>query len=278
MSNDTDSNLVHSSLMASRYRKVDHYHAKAISNIFLNFCVSSIKRRHTCRLPRMRLRNSFVFILISNRIFLSHGFSLFSSNVVKLIKAQQPTLATRCRAGMDRSSFLDRAKRALIGTISSSIPVAIKPTNAIEFVPASPYFSGSYQDAVEILYAQRLAVDNIANVIYDGNMEEAGFKVMQLSAQTRAAGKIILDYFQQQMSGRGDSIILLRFLSCQKKFSNLLDLCDECGITLQNTLKGKLGVTAAAQIKSSKVLDETMSAYDDFLLDVMAVEKELFHQ
>lgn len=126
------------------------------------------------------------------------------------------------------------------------------------------------------MQAQRIAVDNIANVIQDGNIEEAGFKVMQLNAQTRAAGKIMLDSYQEQISGKGDNnILLLRYLSCQKKFAILLDVCDECDAAVQNALKGKLGATAAAQIKSSKVVDEIKSAYDDFLMDVETLEKEL---
>ena len=163
------------------------------------------------------------------------------------------------------------AQKLIIGAVIS-IP---NLTNAIEFVPASPFFSGTYQDAVEIMNAQRIAVENIANVIQDGNIEEAGFKVMQLNAQTRAAGKIMLDYYQEQISGKGDNIILLRFLSCKKKFAILVDVCDECDAAVQNTLKGKLGVTAAAQIKSSIVVDEIKSAYDDFLMDAKTLENDL---
>jgi hypothetical protein len=198
-------------------------------------------------------------------------------------KAQQPfATLRRYTAAMDRSSFLDKATGLIIGTnfpgttiAATTISSLPNPTNAIEFVPASPFFSGTYQDAVEIMYAQRIAVDNIANVIQDGNIEEAWFKVMQLNAQTKTAGKIILDCYQQQISGKGDNIILLKFLSCQKKFAILLDLCDECGDALQNP-KGKLGATAAAtQIKSSKVVDEIKSAYDDFITDAKSLENEL---
>ena len=199
------------------------------------------------------------------------------------LKPQQPLeVLRRYTAAMDRSSFLDKATGLFIGTMipgtaitATTISSFPTPTNAIEFVPASPFYSGTYQDAVEIMYTQRIAVDNIANVIQDGNIDEAGFKVMQLNAQTKAAGKIILDSYQQHISGKGDNIILLRFLSCQKKFAILLDLCDECSDALQNTLKGKLGATAAAQIKSSKVVDEIKSAYDDFLMDAKSLENEL---
>lgn len=168
---------------------------------------------------------------------------------------------------VDRSSFL---QHYLFG--ASTIIVLPNPATAIEFVPASPSFNRSYQDAVEIVYAQRLAVDNILTVINDGNLEEAGFKIMQLAAQTRTGGKIILDTVQELISKSGDSVTLLRFLSCQKKFAILLDLCDECGTSMERALKGKLGTTTAAQIKTSSVVAETKTAYDDFLVDLKMIE------
>ena len=156
-------------------------------------------------------------------------------------------------------------------TISSQ-PI---PTNAIEFVPPSPYFTGTYQSAIEIVYAQRAAVDNIDKVITDGKLDEAAFKVMQLSAQTRMGGKIILDTFQEKIALSKDSssdVTLLRFLDCQKKFVTLLDLSDEFEISLQSALKGKLGSTTAAQMKMLSLVDETKHSFDDFLLDVKMIE------
>ena len=152
---------------------------------------------------------------------------------------------------------------------------------AIDFVPASPYFSGTYKDAVEIIYTQRIAVDNIASVVEEGNIAEAGFKAMQLAAQIRTAGKIILDAYQEKISStssgaNNNNILLLRFLSCQKKLAILLDQCDDCQTSLQNAMKGKLGLsTAAQQLRLTKVVDETKSAYDDFLRDIQAYENAL---
>jgi len=204
---------------------------------------------------------------------------------------------------MSRSSFLEQVTSYIIGATITTTTSVLLPniSNAIEFVPASPNFLGTYQDAVEIMYAQRLAVDNIGTVLNDGNVDEAGFKVMQLNAQTRMAGKIILDTFQENLgrsvskggggsrsggrigtNGSDDSIMLLRFLSCQKKFATLLDLCDDCGVSLQNVLKVKgngggsvVGAKAAVQkIKVLSVVEETKSAYDDFLGDLKSFEEE----
>ena len=235
----------------------------------------------------MRLCIPFAFILIiSGKFSLIHGFSP-STRKVDESKTQQPSFATlrRHTAAMDRSSFLDKATGLIIGTIIPGTTIAAttisslpNPTNAIEFVPASPFFSGTYQDAVEIMYAQRIAVDNIANVIQDGNIEEAWFKVMQLNAQTKTAGKIILDSYQQQIYGKGDNIILLKFLSCQKKFAILLDLCDECGDSLRRSCTSRASFITcffADGTENSRVVDEIKSAYDDFLTDAKSLENEL---
>lgn len=173
---------------------------------------------------------------------------------------------------MGRPSFL---RKALISVMT--IPVSAK---AIEFVPSSPFFTGTYQDAVDIMYTQRVALDNIASVINDGNMEEANFKLMQLAAQTRVGGTIILDTIQEQISNKSgsDSLILLRYLACQKKLAVLLDLSDECGTSLQSAMKGRLGATAAAQVKTLSIVNDVKGAYDDFLMDVKAVEGSIVRQ
>jgi len=180
------------------------------------------------------------------------------------------------KSTMNRSYFIEHA---IMSSLTTTIATHPTPSNAIEFVPPSPSFLYTYKDAVEIIQTQRLAVDNILNVIKDGSIDEAGFKVMQLSAQTRTAGKIILDTFQENMSSSKNSsssdssITLLRFLSLQKKFSILIDLCDECEDTLQIALKGKSGVTAAVQLKALKVVDDIKSSYDDFLHELTSFEE-----
>lgn len=170
---------------------------------------------------------------------------------------------------LDRDAFLRQISACIFPTTAAVTGIASfsVPTEAIEFVPASPSYQGTYQDAMEILSSQRLAVDNISEVISNGNLDEAGFKAMQLSVQIRTAGKIVLDSFQERSSAR-NSANLLRFLACQKKFVTLLDLCDEFSVTLVNSMAGKLGVVSVAQIKLIPVLDEVKNAYDDFLLEI----------
>lgn len=179
---------------------------------------------------------------------------------------------------VDRPSFLRNA----FGCFFTTASVTAKPISAkaIDFTPSSPFFTGTYQDALDIMYTQRVALDNIASVINDGNIEEANFKLMQLAAQTRMAGTIILDAIQEQISNKpgSNSIILLRYLACQKKLAVLLDLCDECGTSLQSAIKGRLGATAVAQVKILSIVSETKGSYDDFLMDVKTVEDSIVQQ
>ena len=114
---------------------------------------------------------------------------------------------------MDRLRFLQHIGTTPIGTIT----ITTFSSNTIKFAPPSPNFSGTYQDGVKIIRAQRLAVDNIVDVINYGNIEEAGFQIMQLQSQTHIAGEIILDTIQENISfnkNSKDGVILLRFLSC----------------------------------------------------------------
>ena len=86
-----------------------------------------------------------------------------------------------------------------------------------------------------------------------------------------------MDTIQDQISNKpgGDPIILLRYLACQKKLTVLLDLCDECGTSLQSAIKGRLGATAVSQVKILSIVSETKGSYDDFLMDVKTVEDSI---
>lgn len=146
-------------------------------------------------------------------------------------------------------------------------------SNAVEFVPASPSFQGTLADAEEIISAQRLALNNIADVIRQGDIDEAGFKIMQLISQTKVGGEITLATFQEQLPSKG-STALLRYQSCQKKFVYLMESFDDCKIAYENALKGKLGSTAAAQLKLLSIIDTSKSLYDEFLLELNLFKSE----
>ena len=208
-----------------------------------------------------------------------HNGSAYSPSRRTFIK-RHPSSICEDDVLINRSEFIVKNVKSIFAASAlAAQALNIPPCNAIiEFVPASPYFSGTYNDAIDIMYAQRLAVDNIINVINAGNLEEAGFKIMQLNAQTRTAGKIILETLQENMTKGSDSILLLRYLTCQKKFGTLIDLCDECGDALSIAIKkGKSDTTAttASVIKTLNVVEDTKSAYDDFLAELQIFENAI---
>lgn len=169
------------------------------------------------------------------------------------------------------TKFSSESRRFFLNTMLLGFPSI---SNAIEFVPASPSFQGTLTDAEEIISSQRLALNNIADVIRQGDIDEAGFKIMQLIAQTKMGGEIILATFQEQLPKKG-STALLRYQSCQKKFVYLTESFDDCKLAYENALKGKLGSTAAAQLKLLSIIDTSKNLYDEFLLEVNLFKSEV---
>ena len=103
---------------------------------------------------------------------------------------------------LPRKDFLRRIIISSTAIITTQLlPSSKHAAHAIEFVPASPSFSYTYKDAMDIFHAQRRACYNIITVIANGDLNEAGFKLMQVTAQTRMGGKIILEELQ---SGNGN--------------------------------------------------------------------------
>merc|ERR1712130_813386 len=97
----------------------------------------------------------------------------------------------------------------------------------------------SKNDALDVLLTQRIALDNIAMVITNGNLEEAQFKSKQLIDQTRMAGTTIFqgtnsnNDSSSSSSSINDSILQLQLLS---KFVTVMDLCDEIETSLKLAL------------------------------------------
>ena len=123
----------------------------------------------------------------------------------------------------------------------------------------------SFNDAMDILTSQRIACDDIINVISDGNLNEAVFKIKQLNAQTKLGGKMVLESIQANttLTYKNGKIVAaataatttdvaistVKYLQCQDKFTTLLDLCGDCETQMEMTLKGKYGATAPAQMR-----------------------------
>ena len=147
-------------------------------------------------------------------------------------------------------------------------------SNSIEFVPASPFYSGSYDDGREILQTQRLALDNMGTVLENGNLAEAGFKVQQLNSQAKAGWAIVLRGLQSQMRKQDGNQAILRVLSCQKRFNYLLELIEALDDSLSNLIRKSSGDgdTTSARSSCMTLVNEAKGAYDAFLQELQNAE------
>lgn len=202
---------------------------------------------------------------MANRLRLLIVFVVIEASV-----AFEVTLLPReTKKTLGRSTFLRRCRDACLLSPSFAAATAVAPV-VFSPQPALAVFEGvSFDDAMDNLKAQRLACDNIRDVVSNANLPEARFKIRQLNAQTAATGKVVLRSLQQRSS---DPVSMVRYLKCQEKFSVLQDLCGECEILMERALRGDLGAIAVAQIKILSVVEDTGGAFDDFLAEVSNIE------
>ena len=131
-------------------------------------------------------------------------------------------------------------------------------------------------NALDVLLTQRIALDNIAMVITNGNLEEAQFKSKQLIDQTRLAGTTL---FQEASNNNNksinSSILQLRLLP---KFATVMDLCNEIETSLKLALLTSSSSTTTAamtpyQLKCLRVVKDTQNAYDDLLFNIQYLKE-----
>jgi len=202
------------------------------------------------------------------------SLSLMTSEVHSLARPL-PLLA---RSDQDhqtsRTKFIRRLGSATFAAVAGvACPSA---SNSIEFVPASPFYSGSYDDGREILQTQRLALDNVGTVLEDGNLAEAGFKVQQLSSQVKAGWTIVLRGLQSQIRKQNANQAVLRVLSCQKRFNYLLEVIEALDDSMSDLIRKSRGDgDAAANARGCIILaNDAKAAYDDFLRELRNAEDE----
>jgi len=178
----------------------------------------------------------------------------------------------------------------LLGHVVQPVSASAIDTNTIPSSTSTP-FQWDVSDAIDILSSQRLACDNIVNVIQDGNLNEAAYKIIQLNSQTQIACKIILDNtftssFQTNNNNESRKLSLVartgthgnrptstNTKSMNNKMTQLLDVSDECEVEIKNVLRGKYGVSAPAQIKLLGSMKILIDAFDVVLMEVLEDER-----
>jgi len=136
----------------------------------------------------------------------------------------------------------------------------------LKYVPpiASP---NSYDQAWEILQTQRIAADDIKQVVSAGRLEEAGIKVLNLVPKVTSSGRVVLNTIESEIVGKGSNgvIVELQINKLQDQFNTVLALWGECDVMIGQGLRGEMGVSAAAQLQILSSLQDATAALDDFL-------------
>lgn len=152
----------------------------------------------------------------------------------------------------------------------------------INYVPPIPVPKNEKQ-AWEIFQTQRIAADDIKQVVLEGKLEEAGIKVLNLLPKVTSSGKTMLQYVSASSSsgsssssgdGVGDtgttttmsSINDIRYTQMETQFELVYALWNECDVMIGQALRGELGNTSAvAQIQILSTIRDAIASMDDFI-------------
>ncbi|KAL7577687.1 hypothetical protein ACA910_015198 [Epithemia clementina (nom. ined.)] len=142
-------------------------------------------------------------------------------------------------------------------------------------VPATPSSKSSfgmpqsYDDAWQVLDAQRLATNDIVQVVRAGRLEEAGVKVLNLLPRVSMAGKwVIQTIMERENKGSTAKTAVVQELEEKQLETALNDVLisfNECDIMIGQGLRGEMGAVTVAQVLILKELEDAIRGYDNFL-------------
>eukprot|EP00527_Entomoneis_sp_CCMP2396_P002060 CAMPEP_0198139906 /NCGR_PEP_ID=MMETSP1443-20131203/3138_1 /TAXON_ID=186043 /ORGANISM="Entomoneis sp., Strain CCMP2396" /LENGTH=280 /DNA_ID=CAMNT_0043802169 /DNA_START=1 /DNA_END=843 /DNA_ORIENTATION=- len=152
-------------------------------------------------------------------------------------------------------------------------------------VPTMAGVPRSLDEALEVLESQRLAADDIVNVIRVGKLEEGGIKLLNLIPRVSMAGRIVirgamassptlptssssskLEDGDEKAIQQAATIQQLKETQWETALNNVVFGFGECDILIGQGIRGELGVVTVAQISILSELKEAIRAYDDFLV------------
>jgi hypothetical protein len=164
---------------------------------------------------------------------------------------------------------LDDCLRDMVST-KESLKVFAPDLN---FVPpmSAPQSSKA---ALDMIRAQRLAVDDIATVVSAGRLEEAGIKVLNLLPRLTLSGRVLVEAAYgvdvnnavSAMEGAGsESIQDLRRQQAKSLLAAAEVAWNDVDIMIGQGLRGSLGVSAVAQLLVLAEIRQATAALDDFM-------------
>lgn len=122
--------------------------------------------------------------------------------------------------------------------------------------------------AWEIMETQRLAVNDIQQVVQEGRLEEAGIKVLNLVPKVTQSGRVIIDdCFQRILQSIATTSVVkeMTMNRLESQWEMVLGLWGETDVMIGQALKGDMGVSAVAQIYLLKQIKDSTAAMDDFI-------------
>jgi hypothetical protein len=133
----------------------------------------------------------------------------------------------------------------------------------LNYVPPIAY-PKTFAEALKILQTQQIAAEDIRDIVAAGRLEEAGIKVLNLIPKLTVSGRVLIEEAPVDMTA---SETIRNILREQQK--NLLETAEvawkNTDIVIGQGLRGRLGVTAVAQLQILSELREATAALDDFL-------------
>jgi hypothetical protein len=134
----------------------------------------------------------------------------------------------------------------------------------INYVPPIPSPT-SFSSAYEAILTQRLAADDIVNVVSAGRLEEAGIKVLNLIPRLTVSGRVLVDNDTSETKSTQESIQ-------REKLQNLLETTEvawkNVDILIGQGIRGDMGVSAVAQLHILSELREAILSLDEFVASV----------
>jgi hypothetical protein len=136
----------------------------------------------------------------------------------------------------------------------------------VNFVPPiSP--PTSVNSAYEMILTQRLAADDIVNVVSAGRLEEAGIKVLNLIPRLTVSGRVLVERDDEQSENKSkqESITLLKRQYRQTLLETTEVAWKSVDIMIGQGIRGDLGVSAVAQLHILSELREAIASLDEFV-------------
>jgi hypothetical protein len=136
----------------------------------------------------------------------------------------------------------------------------------IRFVPpvATPK---STKEALQWLQTQRLAADDIAQVVTSGRLEEAGIKVLNLLPKVTVASRALVEAKAGGIAKQGESETIreLRRQKLQSLNEQVYVLWNSVDIAIGQGIRGEMGAPVVAQLMVLDVLKDAIRSLDDLL-------------